>query len=174
MRAGNVARAAPLARGMSIIPHAGGPWVPPDGGGHNDKNTCTVSRSSHHGTVRDPAAAQRGLHTPQQRHAQRSGRAQTNLGHGDRPRRLMEEILPVPKTPIIHASRRQTSDPGHPLPFQAMLSRKPRVCLDGENFASQHCRGGGGAPRGKAHRNGSSCRVCAGWHFYWQNFLHPQ
>ena len=30
--AGRVARVAPLARGMSIIPRTGGPWVPPMGG----------------------------------------------------------------------------------------------------------------------------------------------
>ena len=47
MVAGNVARVAPLARGMSI-PHAGGPSVPPNGGEQNPKEAthrdCTKAR----------------------------------------------------------------------------------------------------------------------------------
>ena len=55
----------------------------------------------------------------------------------------MDEILPVPKKPVGRASHGRTSEPGPPLPFLAMLAAEPRVCLDGRNFASQHCRGGG-------------------------------
>ena len=52
--------------------------------------------------------------------------------------------MPVPKKPVGRASHGRTPEPGHPLPFLAMLAPEPRVYLHGRNFASQHCRRGRG------------------------------